>query len=155
MRRAKPTTLHTPAPYLPLLRATRPVRGREALGREALLGAGFKLCRRFITRRQAVLHSCLLMWVPASQKPMQASKLSPPPPGMLGADSLGLLLPGAGDPPPPGKVAVVADVVGAVVLSPPGVVTVVVPPPGVVTVVPPLPRKVEVVGGESGATGGT
>jgi hypothetical protein len=54
-------------------------------------------------------------------------------------------------PPPPGKVAVV-PAPGAVVVRPPGGVTLVVMPPGVVTVVPPLPRKVEVVGGDNGAT---
>jgi hypothetical protein len=59
------------------------------------------------------------------------------------------------DDPPPGKVDVVPAVLGAVVLRPPGGVTVVVTPPGVVTVVPPLPRKVEVVGGDKGATDGT
>lgn len=82
------------------------------------------------------------MWVPASQKPMQAAMPSPPPPGRLGADSLGLA---PVDEPPPGKVAVV----------PPALGTVTVPPPGVVTVVPPLPRNVDVVGGTSGGTDGT
>jgi hypothetical protein len=92
---------------------------------------------------------------------MHPSKLSMPPPGMLGADSLGLTVePVVSDevplppPPPPGKVAV-TPAPGAVVVSPPGVVVVVVVPPGPVTVVPPPPRKVEVVGGLSGATGGT
>ncbi|MBO0765718.1 MAG: hypothetical protein J2P50_14175 [Hyphomicrobiaceae bacterium] len=89
---------------------------------------------------------------------MQPSKLSTPPPGILGADSLGLVDPvvvdGVPPPPPPGKVDV-TPTPGVVVLSPPGVVTVVPPPPGVVTVVPPPPRKVDVVGGLRGATGGT
>jgi hypothetical protein len=91
---------------------------------------------------------------------MHPSKLSTPPPGMLGADSLGLTVePVVSDevpppPPLPGKVAV-TPAPGAVVVSPPGVVAVVVVPPGPVTVVPPPPRKVEVVGGLSGATGGT
>jgi hypothetical protein len=87
---------------------------------------------------------------------MHASKVSPPPPGVLGADSLGLVI----DPvvrvdlPPLGKVAV-TPAPRAVVESPWGVVVVVVVPPGAVTVVPPLPRKVDVVSGVSGATGGT
>jgi hypothetical protein len=60
------------------------------------------------------------------------------------------------DPPPlPGKVCVVPTVLGEVVVRPPGVVMVVVTPPGVVTVVPPPPRKVELVGGDKGATGAT
>jgi hypothetical protein len=91
---------------------------------------------------------------------MQPAKVSTPPPGVLGADSLGLALvdvtvdPAAPLPPPPGNVAV-TPTPGAVVVSPPGVLVVVVVPPGVVTVVPPLPRKVEVVGGDSGAMGAT
>jgi hypothetical protein len=88
---------------------------------------------------------------------MQAWKPGAPPPGVLGADSLGLMLPVVidDDPPPPGKVCVVPTVLGEVVVRPPGVVMVVVTPPGVVTVVPPLPRKVELVGGDNGATGAT
>jgi hypothetical protein len=108
-----------------------------------------------MTRRQAVPHSCLVMWVAASQKPMQASKLSPPPPGVLGRDSLGLALAG-GDPPPPGKVAVLPGAdpppPGKVAVPPVVVPEPVAPPPGTVTVPPPL-RKLEVVGGDSGATG--
>jgi hypothetical protein len=54
-------------------------------------------------------HSTLLMCVAASQKPMQSASDLPPPPGLLGADSLGLPLPdevpgeraGLGEPPPP------------------------------------------------------
>lgn len=82
--------------------------------------------------------------------------VSAPPPGVLGAASLGLApVDVDADPPPPGKVAVVPRAPGAVVVSPADGVTVVVTPPGVVTAVPPPPRKVEVVGGDSGATGGT
>jgi hypothetical protein len=79
-----------------------------------------------------------------------------PPPGRLGAVSLGLMLPVVSEEvdPPPGNVAV-APTPGAGVESPPGVLTVEVMPPGVVTVAPPLPRNVDVVGGESGATGAT
>lgn len=44
-----------------------------------------------IVRRQAAFHSVLFMWVAASQKPMQSARVLPPPPGALGADSLGLL----------------------------------------------------------------
>jgi hypothetical protein len=46
-----------------------------------------------IERLQAARHSTLLMCVPASQKPMQSASDLPPPPGLLGADSLGLPLP--------------------------------------------------------------
>ena len=48
----------------------------------------------FIERLQAARHSTLVMCVAASQKPMQSASDLPPPPGLLGADSLGLLLPG-------------------------------------------------------------
>src|SRR5262249_31781281 len=44
-------------------------------------------------RRQAARHSALLMCVPLSQNPMQSCKLLPPPPGALGAFSLGLPVP--------------------------------------------------------------
>src|SRR5581483_1869660 len=44
-------------------------------------------------RTQAAFHSALLMCVPESQKPMHASTVRPPPPGALGADSLGLAEP--------------------------------------------------------------
>jgi hypothetical protein len=44
----------------------------------------------FIERLQAARHSALLMCVAASQKPMQSASALPPPPGLLGADSLGL-----------------------------------------------------------------
>ena len=47
----------------------------------------------FIERLQAARHSTLLMCVAASQKPMQSASDLPPPPGLLGADSLGLPLP--------------------------------------------------------------
>src|SRR5262245_22209092 len=94
------------------------------------------------------------MCVAASQKPTQAWTPGWPPPGALGADSLGLVPVAREAPPPPGKVAVV-PAPGAGVVRPSGGVTVVVVPPGVVTVVPPLPRKVEVVGGDRGATGAT
>lgn len=45
-----------------------------------------------MVRRQAAFHSALVMCVARSQKPMQASNVLPPPPGALGADSLGLEL---------------------------------------------------------------
>ena len=45
---------------------------------------------RLRVRVQAERHSVLVMCVPASQKPMHASSVSPPPPGALGANSLGL-----------------------------------------------------------------
>jgi hypothetical protein len=58
---------------------------------------------------QAARHSALLMCVAASQKPMQSASDLPPPPGLLGADWLGLPLPDEvpgerarlGEPPPP------------------------------------------------------
>lgn len=43
-----------------------------------------------IERLQAARHSGFVMWVAASQKPMQSMSDLPPPPGLLGADSLGL-----------------------------------------------------------------
>jgi hypothetical protein len=43
-----------------------------------------------IERLQAARHSGFVMWVAASQKPMQSLSDLPPPPGLLGADSLGL-----------------------------------------------------------------
>jgi len=45
-----------------------------------------------IERLQAARHSPLLMCVAASQKPMQSASVLPPPPGLLGAASLGLPL---------------------------------------------------------------
>jgi len=45
---------------------------------------------RLRVRLQAAFHSCLLMCVAGSQKPMQSLRVFPPPPGVLGADSLGL-----------------------------------------------------------------
>jgi hypothetical protein len=45
-------------------------------------------------RKQAVCHSRLLMCVAGSQKPIQSVNRLPPPPGVLGADSLGLDEPG-------------------------------------------------------------
>ena len=51
-------------------------------------------------RLHAARHSARLMWVPLSQKPMQACKVSPPPPGVLGADSLGLAPDNAAEPTP-------------------------------------------------------
>jgi hypothetical protein len=51
----------------------------------------------FSVRVQAARHSTLLICVPRSQKPMQACRVSPPPPGTLGADSLGLALAAAAD----------------------------------------------------------
>jgi hypothetical protein len=53
------------------------------------LTSGFSL----IERLQAARHSTLLMCVPASQKAMQSASVLPPPPGLLGADWLGLPLP--------------------------------------------------------------
>lgn len=47
----------------------------------------------FIEHLQAARHSTLVMCVAASQKPMQSASDLPPPPGLLGADWLGLLLP--------------------------------------------------------------
>ena len=47
----------------------------------------------FIERLQAARHSTLVMCVAASQKPMQSASDLPPPPALLGADSLGLPLP--------------------------------------------------------------
>jgi hypothetical protein len=43
-----------------------------------------------IVRIQAAFHSALLMCVSESQNPMQSARDSPPPPGALGAESLGL-----------------------------------------------------------------
>jgi hypothetical protein len=43
-----------------------------------------------MVRRQAAFHSVLVICVSRSQKPMQAASVLPPPPGALGADSLGL-----------------------------------------------------------------
>jgi hypothetical protein len=43
-----------------------------------------------MVRAQAAFHSALLMCVSRSQKPMQSASDLPPPPGALGADSLGL-----------------------------------------------------------------
>jgi hypothetical protein len=45
----------------------------------------------------ADLHSAFVMCVWLSQYPMQSCKLLPPPPAVLGADSLGLLLEGVGE----------------------------------------------------------
>jgi hypothetical protein len=41
-------------------------------------------------RTQADFHSAFVMCVPRSQKPMQSASVLPPPPGLLGAVSLGL-----------------------------------------------------------------
>src|SRR5436190_24233309 len=43
-----------------------------------------------MVRTQAAFHSDLLMCVSRSQNPMQSASDLPPPPGALGADSLGL-----------------------------------------------------------------
>jgi hypothetical protein len=43
-----------------------------------------------MVRTQAAFHSALVMCVPRSQNPMQSARDLPPPPGALGADSLGL-----------------------------------------------------------------
>ena len=92
-----------------------------------------------IERLQAARHSPLLMCVAASQKPMQSASDLPPPPGALGADSLGLLLPEfpgerarLGEPPPLvanwlGKGSDMGDSPGCAV----GVVEVDTPPGGV------------------------
>ncbi len=45
-------------------------------------------------RLHAARHSALVMCVPASQNPMQSASVLPPPPGALGADSLGDADPG-------------------------------------------------------------
>jgi hypothetical protein len=75
-----------------------------------------------IERLHAARHSTLLMCVAASQKPIQSASALPPPPGLLGADSLGLL-PGEsarfGEEPPPvanwlGKGSDMGDSGGAV-----------------------------------------
>ena len=42
-----------------------------------------------MVRAQAAFHSALLMCVSRSQNPMQSASDLPPPPGALGADSLG------------------------------------------------------------------
>jgi hypothetical protein len=63
----------------------------------------------FIERLQAARHSTLVMCVAASQKPTQSASALPPPPGLLGADWLGLPFPDEvsgerarlGEPPPP------------------------------------------------------
>src|SRR5262245_26404603 len=62
---------------------------------------------RLSVRLHAALHSCFVMWVVGSQKPMQSFKVLPPPPAALGAASL--RLPGdkanvlcRGSPPPAG-----------------------------------------------------
>ena len=60
-------------------------------------GTGVDKSILFSVRVQAARHSTLLIWVPLSQKPMQACSVSPPPPGVLGADSLGLALGAADD----------------------------------------------------------
>src|SRR6185503_971323 len=130
----------------------------------------FRSCSRFSVRRQSAAHSRLLMCVPASQKPMQAATPGAPPPGALGADSLGLTLRAA--PPPPGKVVTVPpDVAGVFTPTAEGVADVVpkVAPNGVVVAdgadpppvsvevglaLPPL-RKLELGAGDSGATAGT
>jgi len=56
-------------------------------------GAGYHFTsgNSAIERLQEARHSGLLICVAASQKPMQASSDLPPPPGLLGVDSLGLL----------------------------------------------------------------
>jgi hypothetical protein len=43
-----------------------------------------------ILRTQAAFHSALLICVSRSQNPMQSASNLPPPPGVLGADALGL-----------------------------------------------------------------
>ena len=45
---------------------------------------------RLSERWQAAFHSCFVMCVARSQKPMQSLKLLPPPPAALGTCSLGL-----------------------------------------------------------------
>jgi hypothetical protein len=63
------------------------------------VGVGYHLTsgNSAIERLQAARHSDLLICVPASQKPIQAASDRPPPPGLLGADSLGLPEAVAGD----------------------------------------------------------
>ena len=56
-------------------------------------GYHLTLGNSFIERLQAARHSTLLMCVAASQKPMQSASVLPPPPILLGANSLGLALP--------------------------------------------------------------
>ena len=43
-----------------------------------------------MVRTQAAFHSALLICVARSQNPMQSASDLPPPPGVLGADPLGL-----------------------------------------------------------------
>ena len=50
-----------------------------------------------MVRLHASRHSAFVMCVAGSQNPMQSAKLLPPPPGALGADSLGLLDEAPGD----------------------------------------------------------
>ena len=75
-------------------------------------------------RLQAASHSRLDMCVAGSQNAMQSFKVRPPPPAVLGASSVGLLLPGVGE-------ANVSDLAG-----------------------PPLPSGVVVTWGDSGETPG-
>jgi hypothetical protein len=81
-----------------------------------------RLSNRRWTRSQALCHSAFVMCVRRSQNPMQSRNLRPPPPAVLVADSLGLLLPGVGEgslsmralPPLKGVVVIGGDDNGAV-----------------------------------------
>lgn len=66
-------------------------------------------------RKHAARHSALLMCVPLSQNPIQSCKLLPPPPGALGAFSLGLPV---SPTPEPGDSARAPDPVPPCVLPP-------------------------------------
>jgi len=59
--------------------------------------SAFKFSNRCIEREQAPFHSALLIWVWGSQNEIQASKLLPPPPAILGAASVGLELEGVAE----------------------------------------------------------
>lgn len=83
---------------------------------------------------QAARHSALLICVPLSQNPMQACSVSPPPPGVLGADSLGLALDAVGEATVPAADVPVVDAPGAEL--------------------PPLDSMSWAGGGERGATAG-
>jgi hypothetical protein len=63
---------------------------RQVLTRLALHREG----NSSIVRKQAPRHSRLFICVAGSQKPIHAARSLPPPPGALGADSLGLDEPG-------------------------------------------------------------
>jgi hypothetical protein len=99
------------------------------MGERCLVGHGcLAKCCQWVTsgttasvRLHAASHSRLVMCVAGSQNAIQSFKVRPPPPAVLGASSVGLLLPGVGE-------ASVSDLAG-----------------------PPLPSGVVVIWGDSGA----